>query len=516
MKLKNKTVLCFIASLSAGGDKSASNGNVVWNIESPAEEGDTYNGLLTQELTHPSMGLVGTSETEDYTVKVTPGENEGEVNITFSGFTFPEMPFAFEDFTITATATENADGTITYSAEPTTIITTGGGIPSPYNVTFEGESASADATPVFHLVMRNATTDDVWFGADKDAIDAYKEKLTTIDVDGTRVPIAGNVDVAVEVIEKTPYSGDTAEFNVDDVLAFFAEGTTMADVTTYWLNPDNTTVAAVYGGGTIDGWRNADGYAAQWGESQNGLCVKLSNPASGVFDYIGAHDGNFLAGDSYVARFAFVKDNQSVILALTVNFVAAPVVEAEIVKTIEINHNELEKTAYSESTETVDVAAVCEALGITDITEAEYKAAIPDGEGGYTFETVTTDGWRSATDGSQLGWGNEGGICVKVWNQETGATDGNITYIGCYDDTHVAGETYTFYYAIIANGKAVLYQINFNFVMADGINGIAADAASLEDALAGGRVFDLSGRQIRTITNNGIYIVNGKKMAIKK
>jgi len=624
------------------------------------------------------MGLVGTSETEDYKVKVTPGENEGEVNITFSGFTFPVMPFSFEEFTIPATATENADGTITYTADPTTIYT-GGGMPAPYNVTLEGEAASADATPVFHLVARNATTDDVWFGADKEAIDAYKEKLTTIDVDGTRVPIAGNVDVAVDVTEKVAYSGDTANFNVDDVLAFFAEGTTMADVTTYWLNPDNTTVTPVYGGGTIDGWRNADGFPAMWADCTNGMCVKLSDPASGLFDYIGAHDGNFEAGDNYVARFAFVKDNQAVVLALTINFVKPAAVELTISDTKiqkEVDYTD-DPGNYTQRIVTLtdeEVAKILEVLALESLDDAEWYGYNPTtGELQYYSVVAPFDGWRNAEGDftSHTGNAETAPVCVKPIGADDvsegfpcyniqGATGTVSTYWALANETtavlvqidvifpkpayefvaeewqagdpgRISADNVTYnedgtitvdkdgannvnlqykgtneylvsadnkYFTITASGistadgASYLWWLNnnnngtqiapteivenedgtvtliwdlsqvaiagtlgtedtvfynaggwstcFGLTLADnavpavvsnigfmteeekeavGINGInIADNAmrSLEDALANGRVFDLSGRQIRTITTGGIYIVNGRKMAIHK
>jgi len=337
------------------------------------------------------------------------------------------------------------------------------------------------------------------------------EEVETINVDDQDIPVAATIDVPVEVLEKTAYSGDIAEFSVDEVLAAFDEGTTMADLAQYWINPDGTTTAAVYGGGTIDGWRNAEGFAAEWGASANGMCVKIQDPASGTIDYIGAHDGNFVEGDSYVAGFAFVKDGKAVVLNVNISFVAPPPVQAEVVKTIVINHDEKEKTAYSATTETGDASAILEALGASSLDDVEYKVAIPDGQGGYTYEPVNTDGWRNPADGAQLGWGNAGVICVKVWNEATGATSADLTYIGCFDDSHEAGEAYTFYYAFIYDNKAVIYQININFVGDEtGINAI-----NMDDALLNGNVYDISGRRVGNVVKGQIYIVNGKKVLVK-
>ena len=156
------------------------------------------------------------------------------------------------------------------------------------------------------------------------------EKTTSyIDVDGAKVPVIAEVEVDAEDEAGTAYSGKTATFDADAILAAFGEGTTMSDVKVYWANPDGTTVEAVYGGGTIDGWRNAEGYAAQWADCTDGLCVKIQDPASGQIDYIGAHDANFASGESYSAPYAFVKDGKAVILNITVEF-AVPVGIADI------------------------------------------------------------------------------------------------------------------------------------------------------------------------------------------
>lgn len=76
---------------------------------------------------------------------------------------------------------------------------------------------------------------------------------------------------------------------------------------------------------TTDGWRNADGDAAMWAECANGFCLKLDNPASGEFNYTGAHDANFQVGDTYVAQWGVVANEKAVLLKVTVTFVDDPI-----------------------------------------------------------------------------------------------------------------------------------------------------------------------------------------------
>ena len=64
---------------------------------------------------------------------------------------------------------------------------------------------------------------------------------------------------------------------------------------------------------------------------------------------------------------------------------------------------------------------------------------------------------------------------------------------------------------------------NFKVTIEDvpvGINRINTDANSfatnLDEALRNGKVFDISGRKVSSVVNGGIYIVDGKKLIIRK
>jgi hypothetical protein len=74
---------------------------------------------------------------------------------------------------------------------------------------------------------------------------------------------------------------------------------------------------------TTDGWRNIDGDAEGWGTAVTGFCLKLNDPASGMFDYSGAHDTNFKVGDTYVAKWGVVYNDKAVVLEVDITFVDA-------------------------------------------------------------------------------------------------------------------------------------------------------------------------------------------------
>ena len=100
----------------------------------------------------------------------------------------------------------------------------------------------------------------------------------------------------------------TAALGIDDI----------ADAKTYIVNV--TTGDFVVN--STDGWRDANGDAKSWGEAENGYCLKLNDPASGEFDYAGAHDANFEEGTTYVAQWGIVANEKAVLLKVTIKFLS--------------------------------------------------------------------------------------------------------------------------------------------------------------------------------------------------
>ena len=155
-------------------------------------EGTEYAGIINQTQTHPQAGVIGET-TGEQTVTITPNE-DGTVDITFSGFTLPMAALgSFDAFTIENVAvTKNEDGTISYSAEEFMVTSASGQMTVGYRGTLEGTQASEEATPVLKLVLQNATTDTVWFGADQAAIDAVGIRgINADEINGTIYDLGG-------------------------------------------------------------------------------------------------------------------------------------------------------------------------------------------------------------------------------------------------------------------------------------------------------------------------------------
>jgi len=154
-----------------------------------APVGVDYVGIIEQTTSHPQMGVVGESTT-DATVTVTPAE-DGTVSVTFPAFEMP-MPggatrpmasFTIEN--VKATVVE-ADGSVVYASEEVSVDLSTGGMPAYYNAILTGAKANANATPVFCVTLTQAMTDTMYFGADADAIAAYKQAVGIKNVKGAQ------------------------------------------------------------------------------------------------------------------------------------------------------------------------------------------------------------------------------------------------------------------------------------------------------------------------------------------
>lgn len=152
------------------GDKKTNNGFVTWTLTPCAKPADSYTGIIEQNL-YAQGAIMGTSVSEQ-TVSIEKVA-DGLVNVTFSGFTFPMLPFTVPEFTIeNVAATVNGNET-TYSAGNFQVAVPMGMMQAFYNGTLIG-MATDNGIPAFHLTIQNATTNEVYFGADQKAIDGLK------------------------------------------------------------------------------------------------------------------------------------------------------------------------------------------------------------------------------------------------------------------------------------------------------------------------------------------------------
>lgn len=181
----------------------------------------------------------------------------------------------------------------------------------------------------------------------------------------------------------------------------------------YFVNPDGTWIDyATYAVSpvpdfTYDGWCDAEGAAAQWGETTM-INVKFFEAIpDGVFsicDMNGADE----VGKTYTVKWALKANDKSVVYSVNVTFIEPEQFDLTFddldkVMFMDVDvESELGK-AYEGLSAEAPVRNVLRYLGITSIGEATIAAVQPDGTLDSQYGLGTTDGWRDA-DGSWKGW----------------------------------------------------------------------------------------------------------------
>ncbi|MCR5131588.1 MAG: DUF4859 domain-containing protein [Prevotella sp.] len=274
------------------------------------------------------------------------------------------------------------------------------------------------------------------------------------------------------------------------------------DATLVGINADGSEEAAP-GPGGIDGWCDADGNFIGWGQENTRICVKFfpSVPQYEICDMNGADE----VGKTYTVKYALKANDKKAIFSINVTFIEKEVhiYKPEIIKTIEIAHLEKAATAYCEEepAPTFDVAEVCSALGIENISEAKaYIVNVTDGN--FVENTGNIDGWRNA-DGDAASWAESAnGFCLKLNNPASGEFD----YTGAHDGNFQVGDTFVAQWGIVANEKAVLLKVTITF--AEDPTGISELNADEQNNV----IYNLNGVRMQNTQQKGIYIINGKKV----
>ena len=289
-----------------------------------------------------------------------------------------------------------------------------------------------------------------------------QDATPTLKLGEESIELLATIESQVQVQAQTAYTGDAIGFSVEEVTSELGINK-ITDAALYIVNDDGTCVE-----NTTDGWRDLGGNAAYWGTSEGMVCVKITDPASGVVDYIGTIDESYLNLQTYLARWAFVYDKKAVVLNVRIGFTNAfsttevlvgnaqvPIVEQQTVK-VDI----FEKTAYSGDQATFDAAALATALGVEKLSDA--KAYILNITLNDCVEN-TTDGWRNGF-GEAAGWGTSpSAMCIKISDPDSGLID----YIGAIDKTHVQSDVtrYKAAWAFVANDKAAVVNVEIRFVV---------------------------------------------------
>ena len=295
-------------------------------------------------------------------------------------------------------------------------------------------------------------------------------------------PVERNI-LDITIVKTVEYSTDDGTYTFKDVeltedeIAMIIDALgieSLADekLEIYGWNP--TTSSLVSNWDKYDGWRNADGDFAGWtGTIESPICVKIQdydNPltiADGKY-----HTYNINGALNTVTTFwAYANEEDAVLVEIDVIFPQGYPIMIDEVENGTVTANKYE-------------AAEGETITLTVTPDAGYK-----------LESIKAIEQRPE---------------VKALG---GFAAANGDEVPLTEGTDAEGNTiYTFTMPDAAVNVIPVFSVS------TGINTLnGADfATNLNEALRNGKVFDVSGRKVSNVVKGGIYVVDGKKVIIRK
>ena len=319
-------------------------------------------------------------------------------------------------------------------------------------------------------------------------------------------PAALELAIDVERYTGLGYGATTFEPDFTEALEFLGiENVT--DATLTFINPDDSEVEATFGGGTPDGWCDENGALVGWGETSK-ICVKFNTTDSdySIFDMNGAD----VLGTTYTVRYALTANGKKVVYSINVTFVEAPVKYLENYTekgSIDVN---LYPTTYGEAYNAVLSDEYQESV-VSELIGAEWEniygvGAKVDGKATLTdiYSCDPAPGFWCLADGTADQWANSAFGVSLIFSE-----DYSTFHFSAWTKEAVTGSLRTTFYLV---NEATKEYVAYNIILNDTPVGINAIDADQENAV----IYDLNGRRVSKAVKGGVYIINGKKVFIKK
>ena len=347
--------------------------------------------------------------------------------------------------------------------------------------------------------------------------DKSKGKDSWLIAEGNEQPVEKTLELSLSV-ERTVGQGYTpteAKVDLSQAKAFLGADELTTDMLSF-VNPDGTEIAyADYLTPTnYDGWCNEEGAAAAWNSTNNMICVKffqaLPNGTFEICDMNGADQ----EGKTYTVKWALRNGMKKVLYTIKVIFVPKELIDLTYddlnkLLNIDIDIESQCGKSYEGMTQDVSTRPILLNLDVASLDDLNIYAVLPDGSLDNNYKLGTTDGWRDA-DGSWKSWSGDFASAPYFYVKADFSRESAQLYeVGGYPGHTDEPVTYTAIYAFVKKGSkdAVVLKVNLKYTQEDGIAGIkAANQPTV--------VYDLAGRRVQQ-AQKGIYIVNGRKVAVK-
>ncbi len=455
------------------------------------------------------------------------GEKDG------SGFNVPFFEYwtgnanSLGERTLTATMTDVAPGEYNVSSWVRVRVKDGNTV-APYGITMVAndgdpinvsEGTQVGTSQMYHDTYTTVATvgkDGILTIQYVVAADNNISWLSFKDVNFEVVPVTAKTDTLTYSFESTVgscYEGYSTDVDMATILKEL--GATSVDELNIYAVMGDGTRDSNYGLGTtseanIDGWRNAEGNWQAWGNDARYFSKVDFSLASGQIKEVGGMMGFNTEPVSYQAVYALANKTEgageydTVYVVVELNYVAAPEVVADIVKTIDVAVTDKPGTAYSGLTATFDVDEVAKALGVEEVSYDYVSVYVVKSDGSLVENT--TDGWRDI-DGNPRAWGNDStAYCIKLADPSTGTFD----YLAAYSTNFAEGDTFVGRWAIVSDedNKGVILKVTVTFTDATAIDAIEAGKAGAEG------IYNIAGQKL-SVLQKGLNILDGKKVFVK-
>lgn len=317
----------------------------------------------------------------------------------------------------------------------------------------------------------------------------YNDKRMAIVVDYKvveREAVTGGVVATHDLSMKCEYNGSYATTPVQfDLAGLLSElGAPSWDVVSWvGIKADGSYDQVMTAGDAVGNegfWFDQNGNPGSWGESASVYCCFPTQVETDTFTVAPMPDV-FTAGNSVTLHFAAVYGDKIVEYNLFVEMVAAAAIKGEVVYNAEYTVKQAFRNDYSYSLLPIDAAAICNALGISNLGEATGLGK--DGQGNYSKDyTADGQGHWYKPDGT-FGYGDAIIYVVRIVSSAEDSDEYNTLRIGMMPgDDQTKLVPISVVYAFMANDK--IAEIKINWSLGDTDEGFTAAHDYVADILA--------------------------------
>ncbi len=309
-----------------------------------------------------------------------------------------------------------------------------------------------------------------------------------------RQAVTGGVVATHDLSMQCEYNGSYATTSVEfDLNGLIAElGAPSWDAITWvGVKADGSYDQVLTAGDAVGNegfWFDKNGNPGAWGDDASVYCCFPTAVETNTFT-VAPMPNVFTAGNTVTLHFAAVYEQNIVEYNLFVEIVAQAEIVGNVVYSKEYTVKQAYRNDYSYSLLPIEAAAICSALGISNLSEATGLGK--DGEGNYSKDyTADGQGHWYKNDGT-FGWGDDAVIYIaRILSSDPESQDYNTLRIGIMPKEDPSTlEPITVVYAFMANDKFA--ELTINWSLGDVDEGFTAAHDYVADILAATNVGNL-------------------------